>query len=199
MNEQKARELELRNLQQAFEGKGKPASFKNDESKKNTFTTGALGVMTSYNRIGSVASSANKAVMVDIMRNEWGFKGYNVTDFTGVSPKAAPKESILAGTCAFCGFGKPSLDYWSAETLGKDRNMALAIKQNAHYILYALANSNAMNGVNSSSKRVELITPWRATYISLISIFGVLTLASLVSYGVFLGLDISHSKKKEEK
>lgn len=199
MNEQKARELELRNLQQAFEGKGKSASFKNDESKKNTFTTGALGVMTSYNRIGSVASSANKAVMVDIMRNEWGFKGYNVTDFTGVSPKAAPKESILAGTCAFCGFGKPSLDYWSAETLGKDRNMALAIKQNAHYILYALANSNAMNGVNSSSKRVELITPWRATYISLISIFGVLTLASLVSYGVFLGLDISHSKKKEEK
>lgn len=75
--------------------------------------------MTSYNRIGSVASSANKAVMVDIMRNEWGFKGYNVTDFTGVSPKAAPKESILAGTCAFCGFGKPSLDYWNAETLGK--------------------------------------------------------------------------------
>ena len=186
-------------MQQAFEGKGKSASFKNDESKKNTFTTGALGVMTSYNRIGSVASSANKAVMVDIMRNEWGFKGYNVTDFTGVSPKAAPKESILAGTCAFCGFGKPSLDYWNAETLGKDRNMALAIKQNAHYILYALANSNAMNGVNSSSKRVELITPWRATYISLISIFGVLTLASLVSYGVFLGLDISHSKKKEEK
>ena len=27
MNEQKARELELRNLQQAFEGNGKPASF----------------------------------------------------------------------------------------------------------------------------------------------------------------------------
>ena len=65
--------------------------------------------MSSYNRLGAVASSANRGVMVDILRNEWGFKGYNVTDFTGVSLKAAPKESILAGTTAFCGFGSPNL------------------------------------------------------------------------------------------
>ena len=33
MTEQKARELELRNLQQAFEANGKPASFVGDETK----------------------------------------------------------------------------------------------------------------------------------------------------------------------
>ena len=93
---QKARELELRNLQQAFEGNGKPASFEADPSRGDTYTVGALGVMSSYNRIGAVASSANAGVQVQIMRNEWGFKGYNVTDFTGVTLHASPKESWLA-------------------------------------------------------------------------------------------------------
>ena len=81
--------------------------------------------MTSYNRVGAVASSANRGLMVNILRKEWGFKGYNVTDFTGVSAKAAPKESIMAGTVAFCGFGKPSVDYWDETTLKGDAAMGI--------------------------------------------------------------------------
>ena len=184
MNEQKARELELRNLKQAFVAKGKPASFKDDASKENTYKEGALGVMTSYNRIGAVASSANKAVMVDIMREEWGFKGYNVTDFTGVSLKAAPKESILFGTTAFCGFGK-TISYWNADSFKNDKDMCKAIKENIKYILYPLANSNALNGINSTSHRVELMTSWRAAYISCEAIFGTIAGASLLAYIVF--------------
>ena len=77
--------------------------------------------MSSYNRIGAVASSANVGVQVQIMRDEWGFNGYNVTDFTGVSLKASPKESILAGTTAFCGFGAgDEIKYWNAKSLSKD-------------------------------------------------------------------------------
>lgn len=188
MNEQKARELELRNLQQAFEGKGKPASFEGIEEYKETYKVGAYGVMTSYNRIGATASSANKGVMVDIMRNEWGFKGYNVTDFTGISLKAAPKESILYGTTAFCGFGGAQgsvAEYWKEDVLKKDATMSKAIKQNIKYILYSLANSNALNGINSSSRKVELMTSWRATYIALLTIFSATTLASIIAYLTF--------------
>lgn len=187
MNEQKARELELRNLQQAFEGKGKPASFYNKEEYEDSYTTGAAGVMTSYNRIGAVASSANAGVVVDIMRDEWGFKGYNVTDFTGVSLKAAPKESILAGTTAFCGFGSASgsvAEYWKGDVLSKDADMCAAIKNNIKYILFSLANSNALNGVNSSTKRVELMTGWRATYISMLTVFSATTLTTAALFVV---------------
>lgn len=187
MNEQKARELELRNLQQAFEGKGKPASFYDKEEYEDSYTTGAAGVMTSYNRIGAVASSANAGVMVDIMRDEWGFKGYNVTDFTGVSLKAAPKESILAGTTAFCGFGSASgsvAEYWKGDVLSKDADMCAAIKNNIKYILFSLANSNALNGVNSSTKRVELMTGWRATYISMLTVFSATTLTTAALFVV---------------
>lgn len=194
MNEQKARELELRGLQQAFEANGKPAAFVADETKADTYKEGALGVMSSYNRIGAVAPSANVAVQQQIMREEWGFKGYNVTDFTGVSLKAAPKESILAGTTAFCGFGvSEDITYWNEKALSGDRDMLLAIKANLHYILYALSHSAAMNGVNATTHSVNVMTWWRATYLSCIGAFSVLTLAGLVGTGV------SRRKKSSEK
>ena len=163
MSEQKARELELRNLQQAFEGNGKPAAFEGDASKAETYTLGALGVMTAYNRIGAVAPSANVSVIRNIMMNEWGFHGYNVTDFTGVSLRAMPKESIMNGTTAFCGFGA-SVDYWNAEALSGDREMLLAIKEDMHNLLYALANSAALNGVNETTHTEEVQTWWRTLY-----------------------------------
>lgn len=191
MNEQKARELELRNLQQMIACGGKPASMADDE---DAYTQGALGVMTSYNRIGAVAPSANKAVMVDIMRNEWGFKGYSVTDFTGVSPKAAPKESILYGTTAFCGFGvDESITYWSGEALKGDREMLLAVKDDIHYLLYALANSAALNGVNSTTRVENVMTWWRMAYTAAACVTGILTVGSAACWL------ISSAKKKEGK
>ena len=194
MNEQKARELELRGLQQAFEANGKPASFENDPEKADTYQLGALGVMTSYNRIGAVAPSANRGVMVQIMREEWDFNGYNVTDFTGVSLKAAPKESILAGTTAFCGFGiSEEITYWSGEALSGDRDMLLAIRENCHYLLYALANSAAMNGVNSTTHTVQVNTWWRTSYKAGIYGFGAATVLCAALY-VF---SVTQKKKEE--
>ena len=187
-NEQAARELELRNLNKMFVGKGKPASFVGNEAYDATYKSGALGVMTSYNRIGLVASSANKAVQQDIIRGEWGFKGYNVTDFTGVSPKASPKESILFGTTAFCGFGAPSVEYWDPSILNGDKAMAEAIHQDVKYILYSLANSNALNGQSNNYKAVvkQNVTWWRVTYTVAEIAFGVIAGASLIGTGILL-------------
>ncbi len=160
MSEQAAREMELRGFQQSFEASGKPASM---AERTDVYVNGALGVMTSFNRIGAVAPSANKGVCVDILRNEWGFKGYSVTDFTGVSMKAMPKESVLYGTVAFCGFGG-SVEYFTGDTLAADPQLAAAMKQDIKYILYPLAHSAAMNGADPTAHRVELTTSWRALY-----------------------------------
>lgn len=184
MTEQKARELELRNLQQAFEAKGKPASFVADETRADTYTMPALGVMSSYNRHGAVAASANYGTMKAILRDEWGFKGYNVTDFTGVSLKAAPKESLLSGTTAFCGFGV-SVDYWNADAFSGDRDMLLAIKDNIKYVLYSLANSAALNGVQGAGFYTEeLPTSWRTAYTVAQYACGALLALSVVCYAL---------------
>lgn len=195
MNEQKAREVELRGLQQAFEANGKPASFESDDTKADTYTQGALGVMSSYNRIGAVASSANVGVQVQIMRDEWGFNGYNVTDFTGVSLKASPKESILAGTTAFCGFGAgDEIKYWNAKSLSKDRDVCLAIKQDLHYALYALANSAAMNGINETTHSEDVMTWWRTAYKTCTGVFAVICALCVVFYIISR---IRRTKKQE--
>ena len=145
---------------------------------------GARGVMTAYNRIGATASSANKGIMVNVLREEWGFKGYSVTDFTGVTMKAAPKESILYGTTAFCGMGSPSISYWNADTLSNYPAMVEALQQSMHYALYALANSYAMD-LNINNHTVSLMTWWRQLYTALITVTAVLTVGCAAAYVVF--------------
>lgn len=42
----------------------------------------AVGLMTSYNRIGAVWAGGSEALLTDILREEWGFKGAVITDFS---------------------------------------------------------------------------------------------------------------------
>lgn len=46
---------------------------------------GALSVMPSYNEIEGIPSHANRWLLTDILRGEWNFKGYVVSDYGGVS------------------------------------------------------------------------------------------------------------------
>lgn len=43
---------------------------------------GALGMMSGFNRIGMTWCGANRALLVDVLREEWGFKGFVVSDFS---------------------------------------------------------------------------------------------------------------------
>lgn len=43
-------------------------------------SAGTYSLMCSYNRINGVPSCANKKLLTDILRTEWGFKGYVVSD-----------------------------------------------------------------------------------------------------------------------
>ena len=43
---------------------------------------GATGLMTSYNRIGAVWTGASSALIVDVIRKEFGFRGFVITDYS---------------------------------------------------------------------------------------------------------------------
>lgn len=45
---------------------------------------GVGSVMASFNEVDGVPATANKWLMTDVLRNEWGFKGFVVTDYTGI-------------------------------------------------------------------------------------------------------------------
>lgn len=46
---------------------------------------GAGSVMASFNEVEGVPATANKWLMTDMLRGAWGFNGFVVTDFTGIS------------------------------------------------------------------------------------------------------------------
>lgn len=52
---------------------------------KAAIDAGAGTVMTSFNDINGVPATANKWLMTDLLRKEWGFKGFVVTDYTAVN------------------------------------------------------------------------------------------------------------------
>lgn len=52
--------------------------------KKALEEGGAISVMASYNEIDGVPSHANKWLLRDVLRKEWGFKGYVVSDYFAI-------------------------------------------------------------------------------------------------------------------
>ncbi|ELU04377.1 hypothetical protein CAPTEDRAFT_48434, partial [Capitella teleta] len=47
---------------------------------KTCVEAGSINIMCSYNRINGVPACANKKLLTDILRKEWGFNGYVISD-----------------------------------------------------------------------------------------------------------------------
>ncbi|CAN7467111.1 glycoside hydrolase family 3 N-terminal domain-containing protein [Variovorax paradoxus] len=69
---------------------------------------GALSVMSAFNEISGIPSIANPALLTGVLRDEWKFKGFVVSDYTAdeeliahgyaADGREAAKQSFLAGT-----------------------------------------------------------------------------------------------------
>jgi beta-glucosidase len=56
---------------------------------KAAVDAGAGSVMASFNEIDGIPATGNKWLMTDVLRKQWGFKGFVVTDFTGIPEMTA--------------------------------------------------------------------------------------------------------------
>lgn len=45
---------------------------------------GALSVMSAFNTLNGIPATANKFTLIDILRNEWGFKGFVLSDWDAI-------------------------------------------------------------------------------------------------------------------
>jgi len=52
---------------------------------KAAVDAGVASVMTSFNEIDGIPASGNKWLMTDVLRKQWDFKGFVVTDYTAIS------------------------------------------------------------------------------------------------------------------
>ncbi|MBN2972955.1 beta-glucosidase BglX [Roseomonas aeriglobus] len=67
---------------------------------KAAVDAGAATVMTSFNEVDGVPASGNSFLLSDVLRKEWGFKGFVVTDYTSINemiPHGFSKDEKQAG------------------------------------------------------------------------------------------------------
>jgi len=55
---------------------------------------GARSIMAAYNSVDGVPASCNKVLLTDILRGEWGFRGYVVSDYNGM-PGVASSHHLV--------------------------------------------------------------------------------------------------------
>ena len=51
---------------------------------KAAVDAGVGSIMASFNEVDGIPATANKFLQTDVLRSRWGFKGFDVTDYTGI-------------------------------------------------------------------------------------------------------------------
>lgn len=107
---------------------------------------GAKAVMSSFNYIGTEYAGASSALLKTVLRGEWGFQGFVLTDYFGGYGYQNADQEIRNGNDAM-------LVAYDTETNHlKDTESATSIKamrQSAKNIMYTVVNSRAYEGNNA--------------------------------------------------
>ena len=180
MTEQKAREQELRATQAPIE------------------TGKVLGVMTAFNRVGITPANAHAGLLQNILHKEWGFYGLMSEDFIMDPTYVVLKEAVQNGVTMSCNTGDNTMDavsstysYWTLDNVSKDATLMQALKDCMKMQNYAIANSNAMDGLVSNS-RLESVRTWYDNLLTILSIvFGLVVVCGI-------GLYANTARKKED-
>ncbi|MCD8202552.1 MAG: hypothetical protein LUD48_02785 [Prevotella sp.] len=179
-SEQQLREGELRGFQITFE-------YGN-----------AVALMNAYSRIGCTISNASEGLMTGILRGEWQYKGYAVSDYASSCYAWPFTESVKAGTT---NFDIKEMSFWNttskdlAKSYAGDATMLQAVKDSVHEALWAFAHSNMVNYIVPGAKNVSVMNWWRSTYYAMEYVGGIVAGLSLVAYVLS---EVVPGKKEQE-
>ena len=189
MTEQRAREVELRAYQYAFEA---------DKYDTAEFDAGMRGLMTSFSKIGAVECTASYGLMTEILINEWNFIGYAVTDIyddTDLWTAVLNSGTTCYDTRGQAGFYNTTFmegnrlfktqtnsDTLTANLIDGDLNLQQKLKDAVHKNIYAWSVSHVMNRYTGEVHVDWNFTWWRGIYIGLEVVSGALMVGCAALY-----------------
>ena len=97
----------------------------------------AHGMMSSFNRIGQKWAGGSYALLTEVLRNEWGFRGMVITDYS-LNTYTHVDEMIRAGGDLFLTQDPKSFN------MEDDATQVTLLRQATKNILYTVVNSNVM-------------------------------------------------------
>ncbi|MBR5565034.1 MAG: glycoside hydrolase family 3 C-terminal domain-containing protein [Roseburia sp.] len=160
LNEQAAREIYLR----AFQG-----GLEDSQASGN-------GVMMAYTRWGTTWSGSNAGLLRGILNGEWNCNGLQITDNV-LNTMVNAVDGVLGGTTTFDSMLAFYVTDNGLARFENDPVVVTAMREAAHHNLYAIANSQAMNGIGADTT-IKAVEP---------SIIGTCRTAAIVLWVVFVG------------
>ncbi len=162
-------------------------TFANEQSIRETYlkgyeitvkNSGVTAVMSSMNRIGATWTGAHRGLLTEVLRNEWGFQGFVLTD----SCESDYMKSTAAGLRA----GNDMWLYSESITPSADTDADIYyLRQACKNILYAEANASVVE---------TEVAPWRLYVAAVDVVLGIAFLAC----GVALIRNLNAAKKRED-
>lgn len=167
----------------------------------------ANAIMSSYNRIGDTWAGGSHALMTEILRNEWGFKGASVTDYVDGNSRnnyMGVDQGIRAGNDIWLENGndanKGSMNY-------NDRTSATAVacaREATKHVIYMYCNTlktswdagNEVGDVNQAEDKIQL---WEIAWYAADVVIGAALLLWLVCVIVKKPATESVNTKKSAK
>lgn len=165
---------------------------------------GAYNVMNSFARVGVIWSGAHKGLMTDVLRGEWGCKGFGISDYTNTSYSTTKHSrgtydvllGLMAGTDTFDSSDKKTqcnvlLAYANPES---DVHLINCMREATHRILYVVANSSAMN---ASGIVIKIMNWWQFVILDGI-IYCSLFCVAFATVAIVKGVKYKKSQNGEE-
>ena len=123
---------------------------------------GAQAVMSSFNYIGNTYAGADSALLQTVLRGEWGFKGFVLTDYFGGYGYQNADQEVRAGNDSMLATTKIT-----NHITDKSATSVKAMRTAAHNILYTTANGwqyeNGEPKVDTPVWRIAMYVVWGVT------------------------------------
>lgn len=126
----------------------------------------ANAIMSAFNNIGATWAGGNKALLNDILRNEWGFRGTVITDWSTGDALMPPDQGIRAGNDIWL---NPNDNATKPLDRSDPTNVYLA-RNSAHNMIYTICNTyvrhtqyDPADGEFAASvgiRNVDKVFPW---------------------------------------
>jgi beta-glucosidase len=148
-------------------------------------------LMTSFNRAGCLWTSANDNLMMNILRDEWCFDGYTLTDMAGSNGKLfmVYDDGFMNGTDCF--LDKGQLSGFSSE-MRNSPTFNLKLRESMHRLLYIDANYSAAMDGYSNLTRLQPVAVWWKVLISVATVVSIVF--AIISVAMYVLSDIDKRK-----
>lgn len=174
-NEQTLREIYLKSFEIVFKEAKTDLKYLDDNGNVQTIKNfrAATATMTSFNCIGDTWAGGSYALITEVLRGEWGFEGFVLTDSVRTDFMYADQMMRAGGDACLM---STEIDIYDLESATAIRNLQSTTKN----LCYTVAHSNAMNGVAPGAKITYGLAPWAIVLLIANILVGLLVIGGVV-------------------